>query len=438
MLSACLTALVWIGLTQVGVAQQSTQSQAKSEAASAAKAPGNTELAKQAARLIRQLDAPEIAERDRAFAELVKLGPDVLAHLPTKDENVPEAVRDALRRLRREFDRQAADRAMQASTLTLAGKGLTLAKIAEAFEKQTGNKLVPQVEAEKTVDVTFANTPFWSALDTVADRAGLSVYPFATDGLHLRGALPGQRPASEGAFYAGPLRFQANEIRLQRDPRRTADASLKVSLEISWEPRLHPISIRQRLDRLQARDNQGSAIRVDGEGELPALVHQGSSGVELELPFVAPPRSIESIETLTGTVDVLLPGKMESFEFGGLADAKKTQQQRHHAVVTLDGVRKVNEVWEVRVRVSYQESTGAFDSHLVSWILNNEAYFIDSKGERVENGGFETTSRTENEIGVAYFFDVAGGLGDYKFVYKTPSTIYQLPVKYTLKALQLP
>jgi hypothetical protein len=250
--------------------------------------------------------------------------------------------------------------------------------------------------------------------------------------------VPGQRPASEGAFYAGPLRFAANEIRLQRDPRRAGDASLKVSLEICWEPRLQPISMRQRLDRLQGRDNQGNAIRVDGEGELPALVHQGSSGVELELPFVAPARSVESIETLTGTVDVLLPGKLLSFEFGGLADAKKTDQQRHHAVVTLDGVRKVNEVWEVRVRVSYQESAGAFDSYLVSWILNNEAYLIDSQGERVENGGFETTSRTENEIGVAYFFDVAGGLGDYKFVYKTPGTIYQLPVEYTLKALRLP
>jgi hypothetical protein len=434
---AILTALILNCFMAVGDARQADQTKTKTDTAPT-NATADGDLARQAARLIRQLDAPEIAERDRAFGELVKLGPEVLAHLPAKDENVPAAVRDAMRRLRREFDRQAADRAMQASVVSLAGKGLTLARLAEAFEKQTGNKLVPQVEAEKTVDVNFEKTPFWLALDTLADRAGLTIYPFATDGLHLRGALPGQRPASEGAFYAGPLRFQANEIRLQRDPRLAGDASLKVSLEISWEPRLQPITIRQRLDRLQARDNQGNAVRVDGEGELPALVHQGASGVELELPFVAPPRTVELIDTLTGTVDILLPGKLESFEFGGLADAKKVQEQRHNAVVTLDGVRKVNEVWEVRVRVSYAESTGALDSHLVSWILNNEAYFIDSKGVRVENGGFETTSRTEGEIGVAYFFDVAGGLGDYKFVYRTPSTIYQLPVKYELKALQLP
>jgi hypothetical protein len=362
----------------------------------------------------------------------------VLEHLPAKDANVPAAVRDALRRLRREFDRQAADLAMQASTVTLHGSGLALAKVAEEFEKQTGNKLVPDAAADIKVDVDFEKAPFWTALDSIADRAKLSVYVFATDGLHLRGAAPVQRPAGEGAFYAGPLRFQASELRLQRDPRLSGKASLKVSLEISWEPRLRPITIRQRLDRLQARDAQGAQLKVDGEGELPALVHQGSSGVELELPFVAPPRAVESIDSLKGAIDLLLPGKMESFEFGGLADAKKSQQQRYNAVVSLDGVRKVNEIWEFRVRISYEESEGAFDSHLVSWILNNEAYLIDSKGERVENGGFETTSRTESEIGVAYFFDVAGGLGDYKFVYKTPSTIYQLPVEYELKGLALP
>jgi len=106
--------------------------------------------------------------------------------------------------------------------------------------------------------------------------------------------------------------------------------------------------------------------------------------------------------------------------------------------VILDSVRKVNEVWEVRVRVKYSETFNAFDSHLVSWLLNNEAYLLDDKGERIENGGFETTNRTEDEIGVAYFFEVEQGLAEHKFVYQTPSTIYQLPVQYELEVLDLP
>ena len=43
---------------------------------------------------------------------------------------------------------------------------------------------------------------------------------------------------------------------------------------------------------------------------------------------MAPPRSVEWIETLTGTIDVLLPGKLESFEFGGLADASDLRRHR--------------------------------------------------------------------------------------------------------------
>jgi hypothetical protein len=158
----------------------------------------------------------------------------------------------------------------------------------------------------------------------------------------------------------------------------------------------------------------------------------------LELPFKAPPRSVKSIASLQGTVEILLPGKQETFEFTGLDHPKKMDQQRHNATVTLESVRKVNEVWEIRVRVKYQEAFSAFDSHLVSWILNNEAYLVDSKGERVENGGFETTNRGENEIGVAYIFEAEQGLAGCKFVYQTASTIYRLPVQYELKELKLP
>ncbi|MEX2138252.1 MAG: hypothetical protein WD894_03270 [Pirellulales bacterium] len=441
-----ITALILIGLMQASDARGSTElaevqaveTKAKTDSATAPAKAADDDLTRQARRLVRQLDAAEIAARDRAFAELVKLGPGVLEHLPKASDNPPAAVGDAVRRLRREFDRQAADQAMQAATITLQGKGIGLPRVAEEFEKQTGNKLVLETPAETTVDVDLEKAPFWKALDTIADRAKLSVYSFAQDGVQLRSAMPDQRPRSEGAFYNGPLRFQATGLRLERDLRTHDEALLHVALEVSWEPRLRPITLRQKLDAVQARDEQGGPLSVAGQGERSALVHQGASAVELELPLKAPPRSVQSIATLKGTVEVLIPGKLEAFEFSGLENAKKTEQQRHNATVTLDSVRKVNDVWEVRVRVKYAETFNAFDSHLVSWLLNNEAYLVDSKGARMENGGFETTNRTEDEIGVAYFFEVEQGLAGHKFVYQTPSTIYQLPVQYELKDLELP
>jgi hypothetical protein len=443
---ALLTALIFIGLAQVGNARGSTElaevqavdSKAKTGEATVPAKQADEDLARQARRLVRQLDAAEIATRDQAFAELVKLGPGVLEHLPKASDNPPAAVRDAVVRLRREFDRQAADRAMRASSVTLQGKRLPLSKVVEEIEKQTGNKLVLEAPPETTVDVDWKNMAFWGAISSIAGQANLSIYSFAQDGMRLRPALPNQRPHSEGEHHAGPFRFQATGLRLERDLRLKDEALLHVGLEISWEPRLRPITLRQKLDAVQARDEQGKLIAVAGQGERSALVHLGTSAVELELPLKAPPRSVQSIATLHGTVEVLIPGKLEAFEFSGLENAKKIEQQRHNATVILDSVRKVNEVWEVRVRVKYSETFNAFDSHLVSWLLNNEAYLLDDKGERIENGGFETTNRTEDEIGVAYFFEVEQGLAEHKFVYQTPSTIYQLPVQYELEVLDLP
>jgi hypothetical protein len=56
------------------------------------------------------------------------------------------------------------------------------------------------------------------------------------------------------------MRFQATKLQATRDPRFVGPASLSVGLEISWEPRLRPISLRQKLDVLEAKDEHGAAI----------------------------------------------------------------------------------------------------------------------------------------------------------------------------------
>jgi hypothetical protein len=439
MLTALFTALIWIGSLQVGDAAKSAESKSKANSTGPVRqTAGNPELDRQVRQLVRQLDAAAIAERDEAYAQLVKLGPEVLAHLPTPADNPPAAVRDAIRRLRREFDAQAADRAMQASTITLTGS-MPLSKVAAEFEKQTGNKLlVDESLTERSVDLNFDKTPYHQALDAIADQAQLSIYSFAGDGPQLRPRFPNQLPRSTGAFYTGPLRFEASKLLLERSPRIKDDASLTVELQIAWEPRLRPITLVQKLDALKAADDAGAAVQVQGEGELPVLVPQGATAVEIELPFVAPARSAKAVATLSGTIEVLVPGKQEVFEFANLKDAKKTAVQRHNATVTLESVRKANDVWEARIKVKYEESFNAFDSHLAGWILSNDAYLVDAKGMRVENAGFETTNRSEDEIGVAYFFDVEGGLDGHKLMYHTPGTIYRLPVAYELKDLVLP
>jgi hypothetical protein len=105
--------------------------------------------------------------------------------------------------------------------------------------------------------------------------------------------------------------------------------------------------------------------------------------------------------------------------------------------VVVDQVRKNNEVWEVRMRVVFDKAAGALESHL-GWIFNNEAYLENPAGEQVQYATLETTRQTENEVGVAYLFDVPEGLKGHTFVYKTPVAIVNMPVEYELKDLELP
>lgn len=399
----------------------------------------NEELAREVRKLVRQLDAAEIAARDKAYAELLKRGPDVLAHLPAAGANTPAAVRDALGRLRQDFERKAADRAMQASLVTLKATRLPLAKFAAELEKQTGNKVrVDEAAGEATVDVDLDKTPFWKSLDSIADQGKLTVYGFSSEGLELRPSFDQHVPRSSMVSYRGPLRFSATALQLARDPRVDADASLTVTMQVAWEPRLQPITLVQRLSEIQAVDEAEKPIVVRGEGELPVLVPIGSSAVEVELPMIAPPRNTKAIASLKGALDVLVPGKIEEFVFENLKDARKAEQQKSAATVTLESVRKSGDVWEVRLRLKYDQAFNAFDSYLAGWILNNEAVLINPQGERLDNGGYETTFRDEGEIGIAYFFDLAKGPEGHKFVYRTAGTIHRIPVEYELKDLELP
>ena len=105
--------------------------------------------------------------------------------------------------------------------------------------------------------------------------------------------------------------------------------------------------------------------------------------------------------------------------------------------VTLRHVRKLDEIWEVAVRVRFDEPGDALASHR-GWILGNEASMEGPDGKRLENEGFETKMQTENEIGLAYFFDLGQSPEKYRFVYKTPVKIFAARFKYEFEDLELP
>jgi hypothetical protein len=221
------------------------------------------------------------------------------------------------------------------------------------------------------------------------------------------------------------------------DLRNPLARSLTLLLDLAWEPRLKPVTVEMAMSDITAVDESGNPINVAGEeGRQEITIVSGEHVTELRVPLTMPERSVGKIASLKGKFTALVPGRMEEFRF---TDFKKTNQaqDRNGVVVTLERVRKNNEIWEFRVRVRFDDAAGALQSHL-DWISNNEAFLATPDGMMHEADGIETYRRTDDEVGVAYLFGIEGGLAGHTLVYKTPTVIVPLEVEFELKDIQLP
>ena len=134
----------------------------------------------------------------------------------------------------------------------------------------------------------------------------------------------------------------------------------------------------------------------------------------------------------------LIPGRVETFQFDRRLDqARGMELRKAGATVVLDRVRKNGGLYQVLIRVRFDEARNALESHR-GWVFQNEAFMIDAKGQRIANAGLEATRQSSEEVGVAYLFPLADGLDGCKFVYRTPAMILEMPVDYELKDIPLP
>jgi PAS domain-containing protein len=404
--------------------------------------PPAAELKLEVRRLVRQLNAPRLADRNAAEERLLGLGPAVLEHLPTAAENTPAEVEQRVARVRQVLQQKLARSAAQASTVTLRGN-LPLSDIIAALEEQTGNTIVgmqgfnPRA-LDLTLEVALDQTPFWQALDQVADQANLTVYNYGPEkAVTLRPRVEGLVPRVGRACYQGPFRFEPSQIEAVRNLRAPTQQSLNLTLEVAWEPKLSPISLLLPMDRIEAVDENGNRLTVDGQlAELEVPVTADAMASELRIPLVLPPRSVKQIARLKGAMTALLPGKIETFRFKDLEQAKEVEQRIAGVTVMLEGARKNNEVWEVRIRVRFDDAGQALQSHR-NWIFDNEVSLQDPDGKSITWGSYETTRQTENEVGLAYLFSVES-LKGFTLLYKTPGVILTTEIPYEIKDVPLP
>jgi len=400
-------------------------------------------------RYVRQLYGPTLAQRNAAEKALGELGPEAIDFLPRITEQTPAEVKLRLGRIRQRLQQTAADAATRASTITLAGDALPLSEILAALQEQSGNTITDLRErrghavTDPTLSIDFQQTPFWPALDEVLDKAGLTVYGSGRNrAVNLTARGETERPRVGSVGYGGPFRFEPVRIVAQRNLRETDGQSLRLILAVQWEPRLKPISVKQKLDELTAVDENGKPMTVEAAQVAIEASAADETSVELELPLAAPSRDVMQIASLKGRLTAIVPGKVETFRFDQLVDeqnvgAKNVEQRVAGVTVTLDQVRRNGAIWEVRLRIHFDQAGEALQSHR-SWIFHNEAYLEGPDGKKIPYDALETTRQAENEVGVAYGFVLEDPPAQHTFVYETPGAIMAAGFDYEIKNVPLP
>lgn len=407
-------------------------------------AAAQEELARNVRSLVRQLASDLASEREAAEQQLIRLGPKVLDLLPTIDDRTPAELRLRLQRISEALQNVAAEAAGKASVVTLSGS-MRLSEALPAIEAQTGNAIIDyrrnfqQQAPDAELQLSLDKVPFWQALDQVLDQARLTVYGFPErEGVAIVNRDNTQTARGQGAVaYAGPFRIEAVGLTAQRSLRFPETSRLQLELEIAWEPRLRPIAVAVPLVDIQATGDGNQPLEIAALGELGSEITPGTFTTEVYLPFELPPRSVKQIDKLEGSFGALVPGPLEAFQFAELKAGKRESQRRAKATVTLDSVRKNNDLWEFRVILTFDEAAGALESYR-GWVFNNPCYLVTKDGQKLQPDLTETVRQAENEVGIAYYFDVQQDLAGLELVYETPTVIMPLRFKYTLEKLPLP
>lgn len=406
--------------------------------------------------LVEQLDAATAAERDAAEKQLVELAlKDKSAAaaeafvnlLPKPNDEMPQEVQVRLGRIASEIRSKLSKQSIEATSLTLDVTDAPLKDVLAEIAKQTGNSMADyreqfgQETAEKKVTYKGEKQPFWAAVDKILDDVQMSPSNFSgEEKLALIDRDAGVLRRSGRAIYAGPFRIEATGSSSQRGIRVPEQSGLSVDLEISWEPRLKPIALSLLAADLKVVCDDGrEAPVVGGEEVFNVEVTPGSHAVDVVASIQLPARTAKNLATMEGRMTALVPGRFAELKFENLTSLKDSTQRAGEVSVTVERVAQNQALWEVHVRLAVASEEDSLDVH-GGWVFQNQAYLVDKQGEKLENAGFETTMQTEDEIGLAYFYELPEGeeIDGYSWIYRTPAGIVAVPVEFKLEEVPLP
>src|SRR5262249_53974832 len=129
-------------------------------------------------KLVEQLADPDEKKQEAAAMELVKLGPDILPHLPAPGTKLKPAQARHLAVISKTLREAQTKKNLAPKLVTIQDESIPLTKALALLEKQTGTKVkdLRQDHTDVKLKLNLEQATFWQALDAIAEQADARIY----------------------------------------------------------------------------------------------------------------------------------------------------------------------------------------------------------------------------------------------------------------------
>ncbi|MDG2224316.1 MAG: hypothetical protein P8L85_23240 [Rubripirellula sp.] len=386
-----------------------------------------------------ELDASSLSKRRAAEKALVEAGPAALEFLPEEKSGVSPEAMERLLRVREILQSIRTEKEMSADSVEIRlDKVSTLRDALEAISLESRVEFEYRVDESTPVAPVKSPLPFWHAVDYVLDQAQLDInfYGGGQGTLELVPREEGRPSRVDSAAYAEVYRIEATSVNSRRNLRQPILSGLNVSLEISWDPRLTPIGLTVPIDQLAGQLDDESALEPQDSGaNIDISTNSNIAFSEFFLPLKLPSGRPGKIESLTGVLRALLPGKRQLFELplSGADQKKKIDSME----LEIESVRENGPLHEVRLLIQLDDAGRSLESHR-QWIFQNDVYVRRKDGSRADHLGFEVFRQSDKGVGIGYLFDLGEAVNESTLVYQSPTVVVPSEIPFIIQDITLP
>ena len=395
-----------------------------------------------------QLGDPQRARREAATAALKTLGPSALPHLEAAHTHATGETAWRLAALKEALFAQAVSTAVDPTLVAPHASELSLEKaLASLFASRGGSlPIARELDTAVIIPASALHNPtptYWEQLQYLFTKGHCQLTASAQkpQGLVIsprESTLPPRPSAAAGPFFIEVLGVSA----VPRDqPTR-----LRLTLQVAWEPRLTPVMLQLPMTSLIAETAASEVIPPSQRAAVVEASPRGTHGVvTLPVLLTAPPRAIDSIATVRGTLHAWVPAEdvQVRFDLSALpppeANTAPVSQALGDLRVELESVVVAPETLTVRARADYPTSE-ALASHR-TWITNR-TLSLQIDGEPCAPLGDRIVHRDQQGLTREAVFSrpkdgsAGGELGTLSW--QLPLAIRDVPVDFLIRDIPLP